>query len=157
MPVSAHSRSRRATSGSSHHALPPAPFTSARRKGTTFTGFGTKVSTLVSGIDKGREGELLSRVRDSYLRQAASGGWLRLDGERSKDAVAADVITAAGVPQSGGLPVKYSYAGEYFRHERPQAGSAVEGGPEGEEATGDPPDDRWGGHGGAFLPTLPGP
>ena len=29
---------------------------------------------------------------------------------------------AAGVPRSGGLPVKYAYAGEYFRHERPQAG-----------------------------------
>lgn len=29
---------------------------------------------------------------------------------------------AAGVPRAGGLPVKYSYAGEYFRHERPQAG-----------------------------------
>lgn len=43
-----------------------------------------------------RDLALLSRVRDSYLRQAASGGWLRLDGERSKDAVAADVITAAG-------------------------------------------------------------
>jgi len=28
----------------------------------------------------------------------------------------------AGVPRSGGLPVKYSYAGEFFRHERPQAG-----------------------------------
>ena len=37
---------------------------------------------------------LLSRVRDSYRRQAAQGGWLRLDGEREKDAVAADVITA---------------------------------------------------------------
>lgn len=43
-----------------------------------------------------RDLALLSRVRDSYLRQAASGGWLRLDGERSKDAVAADVLTAAG-------------------------------------------------------------
>ncbi|MBW3603168.1 MAG: histidine--tRNA ligase [Actinobacteria bacterium] len=28
----------------------------------------------------------------------------------------------AGVPRSGGLPVKYAYAGEFFRHERPQAG-----------------------------------
>ncbi|HEY8341244.1 MAG TPA: histidine--tRNA ligase [Egibacteraceae bacterium] len=28
----------------------------------------------------------------------------------------------AGVPRSGGLPVKYVYAGEFFRHERPQAG-----------------------------------
>ena len=29
---------------------------------------------------------------------------------------------AAGVPRAGGLPVKYAYAGEFFRHERPQAG-----------------------------------
>jgi histidyl-tRNA synthetase len=28
----------------------------------------------------------------------------------------------AGIPRSGGLPVKYSYTGEFFRHERPQAG-----------------------------------
>lgn len=28
----------------------------------------------------------------------------------------------AGVPRSGALPVKYAYAGEFFRHERPQAG-----------------------------------
>ena len=41
-----------------------------------------------------RDLALLSRVRDSYRRQAAQGGWLRLDGERDKDAVAADVIKA---------------------------------------------------------------
>ncbi len=28
----------------------------------------------------------------------------------------------AGVPRAGGLPVKYAYTGEFFRHERPQAG-----------------------------------
>jgi histidyl-tRNA synthetase len=28
----------------------------------------------------------------------------------------------AGVPRAGGLPVKYAYSGEFFRHERPQAG-----------------------------------
>ncbi|CAN5449149.1 MAG: dTMP kinase [Acidobacteria bacterium] len=39
-----------------------------------------------------RDLALLSRVRESYRRQAAAGGWLRLDGERPKDAVAADVI-----------------------------------------------------------------
>jgi dTMP kinase len=38
-----------------------------------------------------RDLALLSRVRESYRRQADAGGWLRLDGERSKDAVAADV------------------------------------------------------------------
>ena len=41
-----------------------------------------------------RDLALLSRVRESYRRQAAQGGWLRLDGERDKDAVAADVIKA---------------------------------------------------------------
>jgi len=41
-----------------------------------------------------RDLALLSRVRESYERQARSPGWLRLDGERSKDAVAADVLTA---------------------------------------------------------------
>jgi dTMP kinase len=41
-----------------------------------------------------RDLALLSRVRDSYRRQAEQGRWLRLDGERPKDAVAADVLTA---------------------------------------------------------------
>jgi len=34
------------------------------------------------------------RVRDSYRRQAAAGGWIVLDGERSKDEIAADVFSA---------------------------------------------------------------
>jgi dTMP kinase len=38
---------------------------------------------------------LLGRVRESYQRQAAAGAWVVLDGERSKDAVAADVYAAA--------------------------------------------------------------
>jgi dTMP kinase len=50
-----------------------------------------------------RDLALLSRVRESYRRQAEAGGpstplragWLRLDGERAKDVVAADVFTAA--------------------------------------------------------------
>jgi hypothetical protein len=37
---------------------------------------------------------MLSRVRESYRRQADVEGWLRLDGDRDKDAVAADVLTA---------------------------------------------------------------
>jgi dTMP kinase len=41
-----------------------------------------------------RDLALLSRVRDSYRRQAADGGWLRLDGERPRDAVSADVARA---------------------------------------------------------------
>jgi dTMP kinase len=40
-----------------------------------------------------RDLTLLGRVRDSYLRQAADG-WLRLDGNRDRDAVAADVQSA---------------------------------------------------------------
>ena len=58
-----------------------APETAARRK--------------AAGRDRyERDLALLSRVRDSYLRQAAAGGWLRLDGARPKDVVAADVLTA---------------------------------------------------------------
>jgi thymidylate kinase len=34
-------------------------------------------------------------VRESYSRQAAEEGWIVIDGERSKDAVAADVYEAA--------------------------------------------------------------
>src|SRR3954452_14441824 len=42
-----------------------------------------------------RDLALLGRVRESYRRQAAEEGWTVLDGERSKDAVAADVYDAA--------------------------------------------------------------
>ena len=41
-----------------------------------------------------RDLALLARVRASYHKQAADGGWLRLDGERSKEVVAADVQLA---------------------------------------------------------------
>jgi thymidylate kinase len=34
------------------------------------------------------------RVRDSYRRQAEAGSWIVLDGERSKDDIAADVFSA---------------------------------------------------------------
>ena len=37
---------------------------------------------------------MLRRVRESYSRQAAAGGWVVLDGERSKEAIAADVVSA---------------------------------------------------------------
>lgn len=39
---------------------------------------------------------LLARVRDSYLRQAKSG-WARVDADRDRDAVAADVWGAVGL------------------------------------------------------------
>jgi dTMP kinase len=41
-----------------------------------------------------RDRTLQERVRESYRRQAASGGWIVIDGERSKDAIAADVTAA---------------------------------------------------------------
>jgi dTMP kinase len=41
-----------------------------------------------------RDLALLSRVRESYRRQAQAPGWLRLDGERPKEAVAEDVQLA---------------------------------------------------------------
>ena len=37
---------------------------------------------------------LLARVRDSYLRQAAGKGWIRLDADRDRDVIAADVHAA---------------------------------------------------------------
>ena len=38
-----------------------------------------------------RDLALLARVRDSYMRQAAAGGWSTLDANRDRDVVAADV------------------------------------------------------------------
>ena len=49
-----------------------------------------------------RDLDLLARVRASYRRQAASADWVRLEGERGKAEVAADVIrsveTRLGLP-----------------------------------------------------------
>jgi dTMP kinase len=42
-----------------------------------------------------RDLALQARVRESYHRQAQAFGWTVLDGERSKDAIAADVYEAA--------------------------------------------------------------
>jgi dTMP kinase len=41
-----------------------------------------------------RDLAMLSRVRESYHRQAAANAWVRLDGERPKDQVAEDVFAA---------------------------------------------------------------
>ena len=41
-----------------------------------------------------RDLALLSRVRESYRRQAAEGGWIVLDGQRPKEAIADDVFSA---------------------------------------------------------------
>jgi thymidylate kinase len=41
-----------------------------------------------------RDLAMQTRVRESYRRQAAENGWVVLDGERSKAALAADVFSA---------------------------------------------------------------
>jgi dTMP kinase len=41
-----------------------------------------------------RDLALQIRVRESYYRQAAQDGWVRLDGERPKDVIADDVLAA---------------------------------------------------------------
>jgi dTMP kinase len=43
-----------------------------------------------------RDLAMQGRVRESYRRQAQTGGWVVLDGERPKDVIAADVISAVG-------------------------------------------------------------
>ena len=56
----------------------------------------TAVQRKAAGRDRyERDLELLSRVRLSYRRQAASADWVLLDGERAKTDVSADVIRAA--------------------------------------------------------------
>jgi dTMP kinase len=56
----------------------------------------TAVQRKAHGRDRyERDLALLSRVRESYTRQAARGGaWVTVNGERSKEAVSADVIAA---------------------------------------------------------------
>ncbi len=41
-----------------------------------------------------RDLAMQARVRDSYRRQAEAGGWVQLDGERTRDRIAADVFSA---------------------------------------------------------------
>jgi dTMP kinase len=53
----------------------------------------TAVGRKVAARDRfERDLDLLRRVRASYHRQAASAGWVRLAGDRTKGEVAADVI-----------------------------------------------------------------
>lgn len=55
----------------------------------------TAAARKAAGRDRyERDLALLSRVRDSYRRQAATEGWIHISGERPKDAVAADVVSA---------------------------------------------------------------
>ena len=58
--------------------------------------------------------------KEMYTFEDKGGRSLTLRPEGTAGVVRAAL--AAGVPRAGGLPVKYAYAGEYFRHERPQAG-----------------------------------
>ena len=58
-----------------------APETAARRKATNRDRYE-------------RDLALLARVRDSYRRQAAQQGWLRLDGGRDRSQVSAEVVRA---------------------------------------------------------------
>jgi dTMP kinase len=56
----------------------------------------TAVERKATGRDRyERDLDLLSRVRASYHRQSAQQGWIRIDGQRPKDEVSADVIRAA--------------------------------------------------------------
>ncbi|MDE3155520.1 MAG: dTMP kinase [Acidobacteriota bacterium] len=55
----------------------------------------TAVRRKATGRDRyERDLALQARVRESYLRQAAAGGWLRLDGERDRAAIGRDIVTA---------------------------------------------------------------
>jgi dTMP kinase len=55
----------------------------------------TAVRRKTAGRDRyERDLALLSRVRASYQRQAQAAGWLRLDGERPREVVSSDVVTA---------------------------------------------------------------
>ena len=58
-----------------------APDVSARRKTTDRDKFE-------------RDLALLARVRESYLRQAADGAWVRLEADRDRDVVASEVFAA---------------------------------------------------------------
>lgn len=55
----------------------------------------TAVARKASGRDRyERDLAMLARVRDSYQRQATGPGWRRIDGERPREAVSADVVSA---------------------------------------------------------------
>jgi len=55
----------------------------------------TAVARKASGRDRyERDLALLSRVRESYARQATMPMWVRLNGERAKEVVSADVVSA---------------------------------------------------------------
>jgi dTMP kinase len=52
----------------------------------------TAVNRKAAGRDRfERDLSLLTRVRESYRRQASQPGWARVDGERTKDEITADI------------------------------------------------------------------
>ena len=71
--------------------LPPADL-------TIMLDIGPEVAVQRKSVDRDRYERDLAmqgRVRDSYRRQASSAGkWILLDGERSKQAIADDVLNA---------------------------------------------------------------
>ncbi|HVB38152.1 MAG TPA: dTMP kinase [Vicinamibacterales bacterium] len=55
----------------------------------------TAVGRKATGRDRyERDLALQARVRESYLRQARAGAWLRLDGERERTVIAREIVTA---------------------------------------------------------------
>jgi dTMP kinase len=55
----------------------------------------TAVQRKSAGRDRyERDLALLSRVRESYQRQSSAEGWLRVNGERPREAVSTDVVSA---------------------------------------------------------------
>jgi dTMP kinase len=78
--------------------LPPAAM-------TIFLDINPETAVQRKSVDRDRYERDLAlqvRVRDSYRRQAAEQGWLVLDGERAKSAIATDVVS--GVASRLGLP-----------------------------------------------------
>ena len=64
---------------------------------TIFLDIAPGTATERKAVDRDRyerDLALQTRVRESYQRQAAEQGWVVLDGERSKDAIAEDVFSA---------------------------------------------------------------
>ena len=67
-----------------------------------------------------RDLAMQARVRESYQRQAQAQGWVVLDGERPKEAIAADVIeplTASSVHQSSPSPSRLTPIGGRPSHD----------------------------------------
>ena len=62
-----------------------------------------------------RDLAMQGRVRASYHRQADATGWIVIDGERSKDAIAADVVSAVAVTTRAAVIARTSAAPASFK------------------------------------------